>query len=77
MKNSPVAFKLCEKWEKSPVGHTETLIFYFKIDTTGKERYVAGGHITDVPTYMTYYSVVRRGTVSIEFLIAALNNLDV
>ena len=44
---------------------------------TRKARYVAGGHLTDVPTYMTYSSVVSRDTVRIGFLVAALNNLDV
>ena len=38
---------------------------------------MAGGHITDVPTYMTYSSVVSRDTVCIGFLMAALNNLYV
>ena len=44
---------------------------------TRKAQYVAGGHFTDVPTYMNYYSVVIRDTVSIEFLMDGLNNLDV
>ena len=44
---------------------------------TRKARYVAGGHLTTVPTYMTYSSVVSRDTVRIGFLMAALNNLDV
>ena len=38
---------------------------------------MAGGHLTDVPTYMTYSSVVSRDTVRIGFLMAALNNLDI
>ena len=80
MKNSRVAFRLCEKGEKAPVGFTEItchLIFDLKLDMTRKARYVAGGHLTDVPTYMTYSSVVSRDTVRIGFLMAALNNLDV
>ena len=44
---------------------------------TRKARYVAGGLLTEVPTSMTYSSVVSRDTVRIGFLIAALNNLDV
>ena len=43
----------------------------------GKARYVAGGHLTEVPTSMTYSSVVSRDTVRIGFLIAALNGLDI
>ena len=42
---------------------------------TSKSKYVSGGHLTDAPTYMTYYSVVIRDTVHIGFLMDALNNL--
>ena len=42
-----------------------------------KARYVAGGHLTDVFTYIAYSSVVSRDTVCIGFLMDALNNLDV
>ena len=38
---------------------------------------MAGGHITDVPTYMTYYSGVIRDIVFIGFPVADLNNLDI
>ena len=79
MKNSSVAFKLCNKGEKYPVGHTKItshLIYIFKIDMTSKAQYVAGGHLTDVPTYMTYSSVVSRDMVFIGFLMDALKNLD-
>ena len=44
---------------------------------THKSRYVAGGHLTDAPPYITYYSFSSRDTVCIGFLMAALNNLDV
>jgi hypothetical protein len=80
MTNSRVAFKLKERGEKAPVGYTQItchLIFDLKLDMTRKARYVAGGHLTDVPTYMTYSSVVSRDTVRIGFLMAALNNLDI
>ena len=80
MKGSRVAFELQEIGQKAPVGFTEItchLIFDIKLDMTRKARYVAGGHLTDVPTYMTYSSVVSRDTVRIGFLMAALNNLDV
>ena len=80
MINSRVAFKLLEKGERPPVGHTEItchLIFDLKLDMTRKARYVAGGHLTDVPSSMTYSSIVSRDTVRIGFLIAALNDLDI
>jgi hypothetical protein len=80
MKNSRIAFKLLETGEKPPVGHKEItchLIFDLKLDMTRKARYVAGGHLTDVPTSMTYSTVVSRDTVRIGFLVAALNDLDI
>ena len=43
---------------------------------TRKAQYVAGGHLTDVPMYMIYYSVVSLDTVRIGFLMTALNNLE-
>ena len=79
MENSRVAFKLLPRGDSPPVGFTEItchLIFDLKLDMTRKARYVAGGHLTDVPTSMTYSSVVSRDTVRIGFLIAALNDLD-
>ena len=44
---------------------------------TRKARYVPGFHLTDVPTYMTYFNVVSRDTVRIGFPMSDLNNLDV
>ena len=53
MNHSHVAFGLCEKGEKASVGHTKItchLIFDLKLDMIQKSQYVAGGHLTDVPT---------------------------
>jgi hypothetical protein len=80
MKNSCITFELKERGEKAPVGYTQItchLVFDLKLDMKRKARYVAGGHLTDVSTYMTYSSVVSRDTVRIGFLMAALNNLDI
>ena len=80
MNNSHVSFKVCEKGGKSPVGHTKMtchLIFYLKLYMTHKAQYVAGGHLTDVPTHTTYSITLIRDIVFIGFLIAALNNLEV
>ncbi len=46
------------------------------MDFTRKARFVAGGHMTDPPTEITYSTVVSRDSVRIGFLIAALNDLD-
>jgi hypothetical protein len=49
--------------------------FEVKMDFTRKARFVAGGHMTDPPTEITYSSVVSRDSIRIGFLIAALNEL--
>ena len=46
------------------------------MDLTRKARFVAGDHLTDPPTAMTYASVVSRDSVRIAFLLAALNDLE-
>ena len=53
------------------------LIFDVNMDLTRKARYVAGGHLTDSPSSMTYASLVCRETVRIAFLVAALSDLTV
>ena len=53
------------------------MIFDVKIDFTRKARLVAGGHLTDPPTTLTYSSVVSRESVRLAFLIAALNDLNI
>ena len=61
-------------------GHQEIkchIIFDVKMDFTRKARFVAGGHMTDTPSSITYSSVVSRESVKIAFLIAALNDLDI
>ena len=62
------------------IGFTEIrchMIFDVKMDFTRKARFVAGGHMTDTPSTVTYSSVVSRDSVRLAFLIAALNNIDI
>ena len=47
------------------------------MDLTRKAKYVAGGHLTDPPSSLTYASVVSCETASTAILIAALNDLRV
>ena len=47
------------------------------MDLTRKARYVAGGHLTDPPSSMTYAIAVGRETVRIALLVAALNDLKI
>ena len=46
------------------------------MDFTRKALFVAGGHVTNTPTSITYASVVSRESVCIDLLIAALIELD-
>jgi hypothetical protein len=74
------AFEILDDGSVAPVGHkkiTVHMVFDIKPDFTRKARLVAGGHLTDPPTSMTYASVVSRESVRIAFLIAALNDLDI
>jgi hypothetical protein len=53
------------------------IVFDVKMDFTRKARFVAGGHMTQPATSITYSSVVSRDSVRIAFLLAALNGLQV
>lgn len=78
--NVRVAFDVLEQGAKAPVGYKCIpcrLIFDVKMDFTRKARFVAGGHVTDPPSSITYSSVVSRESVCIAFLVAALNDLKI
>ena len=80
MKNARVAFQLLPRDDKPPVGFKEIrchLVFDIKLDLTRKARYITGGYLIEVPTYMTYCSVVSRDTVRIGLLVAAINDLSI
>ena len=53
------------------------MIFNIKFDFTRKARFVAGGHLTEPPSSITYSTVVSRESIRIAFLIAAFNELDI
>ncbi len=54
------------------------MVFDIKMeDFTRKARLVAGWHMTDAPSTITYPSVVSCETVQINLLMAALNDLEV
>lgn len=54
-------------------------VFDIKMDGlfTRKARLVAGGHMTDEPSSVTYSSVVTRDSVRIALMVAALNDIQV
>jgi len=80
LQNIAVAFKFLEKDAPVPVGYQFIschFIFDVKLDGTRKARYVAGGHMTEAPSSITYASVVSRDSIRILLVIAALNGLEV
>ena len=83
MKNVRVAFEKYDgKQFEIPSNYTNInchLIFDVKMGEIfrRKARTVAGGHVTDVPSIITYSYVVSRDSVRLLFMIAALNNLKV
>jgi hypothetical protein len=80
MKNVRIAFKVLDDGTRVPVGYQQIpcmLIFDVKMDFTRKTRLVAGGHVTEPPSVLTYASVVTRESVRIALLIAALNDMSV
>ena len=75
-----VAFEILEKGKQRPPGHqfvTLRTIFDLKMDFTRKAKLVAGGHLTQTPTSLTYTSVPSQESVRLLFLVAALNDLNV
>ena len=83
MKNVRIAFEenQGDPKELSP-GYMEIkchMIFDVKMGENfrRKARMVAGGHVTEVPSNLTYSSVVSRDSVRIALTIAALNDLDI
>ena len=82
MENVQVAFTLCEGDPRDLVGYKHVgthMIFDIKLGENfrRKARLVADGHRTDVPSSITYSSVVSRDSVRICLLIAALNDLEI
>lgn len=79
MKNVRVAFKFLELGEKVSIGYKWIrchLVFDVKMDFTHKVHYVAGGHMTDPPSTLTYSSVVLRDSDRIVLMLAALNDVE-
>ena len=80
MANVIIAFKVLEPNDTLPIRYTKVplkMIFDLKLDSKCKARLVAGGHMTNTPTKLTYSSVLSRDSIRICFLIAILNDLDI
>ncbi len=70
LKNVKVALKFPYPDTKAPIGFKWIkchMIFDDKMDFTHRAHYVAGGHMTDLPTSLTYSSVVSRDSMRIAF----------
>jgi len=80
MHNNALAFKFNGN-DKVPIGYKEIkchMIFEVKmVGLVCKARFVAGGHLTDLPKDSVYSSIVTRESVRIMLLVAALNDLDI
>ena len=77
-----MAFEVFEGKESELVGYQNIkchMIFDVKMGENfcRKARMVAGGHMTETPSSITYASVVSQDSVRIALLIAALNDLKV
>ena len=83
MKNICVAFELFDgEVSNIPPGYKEInfqLIFNKNMGEKfkSKARMVAGGHNTDVPSILTYSSILSRDSICIDFTVKYLNNLKV
>ena len=80
MNKSRVDFNFIDRDDNDPVGYKTIichLIFDAKMNITRKARYVAGGHLTDPPLYMTYAIMISRDSVLLDFLITVLNDIGI
>ena len=89
MKNVPVAFEAWEEGSLDDARRVQKLVGYqeirchmmFDIKTDGKfthkASYVAGGHTTDTSSSITYYSLVSRDSIIIQFTLADLNDVEI
>jgi hypothetical protein len=79
MKHVLVTFDILDKDAEEPRMSKHIpchMIFDNKMDFTRKAHFVAGGHVTDPPSNITYSSVVARDSIQLTFLITALNDIQ-
>ena len=81
MKNVCVAFQILDENEEVPIGYKFIrchMIFDVNMEYfCRKSRLVAGGHITDTPSAITYASIVSRESLRLALMLDALNSLEV
>jgi hypothetical protein len=80
MKHVMCTFNMLDKDAEEPKMSKQIpchMIFNVKMDFTRKACFVAGGHVTEPPTSITYLSLVAWDSVRLAFLIAVLNDLNI
>ena len=82
MKNVRIAFEPCANVSDVPKGYQKIdcyMIFDIKLSENfrRKARFVAGGHTTITPAFLTYYSVFYRESLRIALLLTALHGKNV
>ena len=81
MREVRIAFNILPDGSSAPIGYQKIpchMIFDIKMeDFRQKARLVAGGHLTQAPTTITYDSVVSCETVRLALTFASLNDLKV
>ena len=82
MTNNRIAFETYEGDKKDLVGYKEItghLIYDVKLaeNFRQKTRFVVNGHLMDLPSFITYSTVVSRDSIRILLLVTALNDLEV
>jgi hypothetical protein len=71
-------FLLCS--QSAPIGSKWIpchMVSNTKIDYRQQVCFVAGGHVTDLPTSIMYSSFIAQDSVELAFLFASLNDLDI
>jgi hypothetical protein len=79
MQHVMCAFHILEEDSPVPKMYKRTpcyMIFDIKMGFERKACFMAGGHVMDPPSNITYSSVVGQDIIHLAFLIADLNNLD-
>lgn len=80
MKKVQPVFKVLDEEAKKPIDYKQIqyhMIFDVQIDFTQTARFMAGSHMTNPPSSITYFSVMLTKSMRITFTIVALNDLDV
>ena len=78
--NTKIAFEILPKGKRPHPGYAKIrchMVFDVKMDMTRKARFVAGGHMVDAPSELTFATVATRDSVRIILMLASLNNLKI